>query len=553
MAIGQSIPAPEGWQSGAGGCLSDCDRPKGRGYHRAAAQEEDNVLWMPGIATADESKRDERKQIHARTLDLARNNPLVNGALRSEQSAVVGDSYKLDLQIDAKAIGISEDQADELKEEIEDGFDRIADSPRCWLDAAGRNTFSQLCHQTMFVGAIYGEHFSVLRSADKPLWRPTRQTYIAIDPNRVADPVGMRQQERQNKNIYHGIDRAIETGYPVAYYIKKQAHADRTVRRRQKGAEVPWRRVARTDSTTGLWLCLHLGDFAGLPHDTRPLPPMASVVHLIHRTGRYSDAVLDHVWKAALLGLYMKSDMPTQIGELFQGIRDYQGTLSGDEKRLLPWQLMTQHAMEHFAAAGTKVLDKVRANVLPVGTDIGVIDPKHPTEQHEAFLRTQNRDIAVAVGKSYESLTGDRSQTNFHGAMLGDMEMWQRRKLVAANFPARFGTMVVQNWLTEGFLENRFQNIAAGRTEVDRLNWWLTNQDAFKIGFVGPAREWANPQMMESMFETAKANGTMTVDMYAKRHRGMRGRDLIRQQAREEAYQKRIREEYKLAADEGGA
>ncbi len=86
----------------------------------------------------------------------------------------------------------------------------------------------------------------------------------------------------------------------------------------------------------------------------------------------------------------------------------------------------------------SEVLEKVEPGIveyLPPGKDVKFAQPP-TTNGFSDFTRTQLRKVAAGVGLTYESLTGDMSQTNFSSARMGWIEMgrnvesWRWRLLI---------------------------------------------------------------------------------------------------------------------------
>src|SRR4029079_5574475 len=94
-------------------------------------------------------------------------------------------------------------------------------------------------------------------------------------------------------------------------------------------------------------------------------------------------------------------------------------------------------------------IDGVRINFLAPGDKPEFLDAKHPNAVFEHFVRASLRNVASAVGLSYEQLSMDWGQVNYSSARAALIEVWRgltaRRELFAATFMGP----IYAGWLEE--------------------------------------------------------------------------------------------------------
>lgn len=172
-------------------------------------------------------------------------------------------------------------------------------------------------------------------------------------------------------------------GRRVAYWLYRFHPADWVVNNMMMGDLMPTRVPA--SEIVHLALGKRPGMIRGEPWLTRALIKL-------HELDKFDDAQLVRQQIAALFAGFVKSDTP-------------EGT--GDEQEL-------------FAAQGSPDSDAVALaslepgtmQVLPPGKSVEFSEPPEPGNTYEAYMRQQERRVAVAVGVLYEQVSGDYSKTN---------------------------------------------------------------------------------------------------------------------------------------------
>ncbi len=76
------------------------------GFTAASEMHKAMAKWNPLMVSPDRIAR-EKGKMEARILDVARNNPAIAGAIRSQVDGIVGCKFRLAMRPDGKKMGIS--------------------------------------------------------------------------------------------------------------------------------------------------------------------------------------------------------------------------------------------------------------------------------------------------------------------------------------------------------------------------------------------------------------------------------------------------------------
>jgi lambda family phage portal protein len=116
--------------------------------------------------------------------------------------------------------------------------------------------------------------------------------------------------------------------------------------------------------------------------------------------------------------------------------------------------------------------------VLPMGAQVTFSNPPSGLQAAGEFLRGQQREIAVALGLTYEALTGDLSSTNYSSARVGLLEFRRLAEL-------RQKTLIEGQLLRPLWRRWIEAQQLAGALDADPA--WL------RVRFVAPGWQWVDP------------------------------------------------------------
>ena len=141
--------------------------------------------WNPRIGDADSDSIFDLDALRSRSRHLIRNAPIAAGAINTVVTNVVGTGLLLEPQIDAKALGMSEEEADEWEAQTEREWCLFADSPE--IDARRTLSFSGLQELAFRSVLSSGDVLVVLPAIQRP-GCPYRTKVQLVEADRLSNP-----------------------------------------------------------------------------------------------------------------------------------------------------------------------------------------------------------------------------------------------------------------------------------------------------------------------------------------------------------------------------
>jgi lambda family phage portal protein len=484
----------------------------GRAYRGASLTDPDLATWTHSNPAPQVAHAADSRILSARIHDLARNDGWASGGVARIVDSVVGANWRLASKPNARALGIDADAASEFADALEAKWREWADNIDFCCDAGGRFTFGGLLALAFRHRCWDGEALAAID------WRPSGYAYATcinvIHPDRLSNP-------NDTPDAYHlrGGVELDDHGAPVAYHIRG-AHPGEAYFANLK--LWTWERVERR-TPWGRARVVHAfepqaaGQFRGVS-------PLAPILKKIRMLGRYDEVELQAAILNAVLAAFITS--PYDGNQIAQAMSGDDGELTKYQESRLDW-----HDKAPISLPGVKV------NFLATGEDVKLTSPNHPNSVFEAFERTVLRNIATAIGVSYEQLSMDWSQVNYSSARAGLLEIWRgftaRKDNFASQFVQPIYAAVVEEMLDRGDI--RLPKGAPSFYEAKTA--WCSAK------WIGPARGWVDPQK-EALAAIARIEGGLSTLEDEAAEQGKDWVELLQQQAREN----RMREELGLAS-----
>lgn len=357
------------------------------------------VRWTPNVGGPNTTIGGSLPLLRSRARDKVRRDALANSAIEAWVTNVVGIGIKPQF-VTADA-----------------GLNRaLADLWLAWTDesdAAGQFDFygqQALAARSL---AEAGEVFARLRTRrpEDGLSVPLQVQLLESEfcPTEKNEPQAGSGPYTQNGVVFNAI--GARTGYWMA-----RVHPDDATAKQLRAAHAQ------------LWSLVPASDICHLAHVLRPdqirgTPLLTRALIKLHDLDKYDDAQLVRQQIAALFAGFVRQTQET-------------GPVFAD-----------QDAADNTGLALAS-LEPGTMQVLEPGQEIAWSAPPSPGDSYEAFVRHQERRIAVAAGILYEQLTGDYSQINdrqFRAAVnefRRRCRMWQHHLIVFA-----FCRPVLRRWL----------------------------------------------------------------------------------------------------------
>lgn len=378
--------------------------PKNSGYSRHGASVESTALkgWITQIASPYEDIERNIELLRERSRDLYMGAPLATGAIKSLRTNIIGNGLKLNAQIDASLLNMTQEEADLWETATEREFALWADSKNC--DIQRMNDFYELQQLSFLTFLVSGDTFVLMPICERK-GTPYKLCIQLLEADRVCNP--NNTTEGLNDKIVNGVE-VDSKGEVVAYHIA-QKHPKSVFASKNE-----WVRIQKFGSNTGRANILHLIDMER-PEQRRGVPILAPVIETLKQLSRYTNAELMAAVIDAMHTIYIESDEADR-GDLSNVESDDE--IDGDSE-------------------DTVEIGNGSVNFLNPGEKANEVKPARPNTAFDGFVTAMCRQIGVALELPYEVLLKHftKSYSASRGALLEAWKMYRmRREWVARNF-----------------------------------------------------------------------------------------------------------------------
>jgi lambda family phage portal protein len=375
-------------------------RPAKRAY-AGAAWGRTMSDWVTLSTSADAELHLGLRALRNRSRDLERNNEYAKNAFRQITNNVVGQGMRFQAQVPMRR--------GKLLDKVTN--DRIEGLWKRWCRAefchtAGRMSFSALERTVLKTAAVNGE-ILVRKIKRSFAGSPVPFALELISPDQLVEQWSGYKPTANEIRMGVEVD---EWQRPVAYWLYPRHPGDNHIQ--SAVASNQYIRVPADE-------IIHVGLFEDA-WQTRCVPWMhATIVKLRHMGGYEEAEIVAARGSAAIMGIVQSPelDLPDPDSD------DSDGEYDGEEV----WEL----------APGT-------VKKLGPGETFTGFNPSRPNTAMDPFMRYMLRSVAAGIGMSYESLSGDYSQSNFSSsrmAMLPERDHWR----------------ILQRWLMDQFHQRVYE------------------------------------------------------------------------------------------------
>lgn len=379
--------------------------------------------WGPSLRSADADWFSDRDTVVARARDASRNDVVGASAGKRRVNRAIGPGWRLASRVNARALGISQKDAGDLRQAIDTKFRLYAKSSNFQADAERTKTFGQLLRVAAFHLFHDGEAFGIVEWAeDEPTRYKTRLRIV--DPDRISNPNGVPDTPTLRKGVVR--DAA---GRVVGYWIR-QAHPNDVA---MDSASMTWRYWPRFSTNLDRPQVLHVYE-EGRAGQSRGISQFVAVLKSLRGMNRFTDATLEAATINAMFVAFAKSNAgPDAVSETFAA-EDYKG-FTKDRKSWYQENPVT--------------IDGVQIPVLPPEDEIVMQTAARDTGGFDSFVRAVLRLIAAAIGVTYEELSMDFSQTNYSSARAALAIAWNEVLVFRSILAEKFADPFFVAWLEE--------------------------------------------------------------------------------------------------------
>lgn len=471
--------------------------------------------WYPTIDHPDGEYNGARDRIVAKTRDLARNHPVIAGAIDRRTEAVVGPRIRLEAQPNYEAMGRSADWAYEWSTAVEARWEAYANDPGHYVDAERHSTFGGIVETNYRHWMIDGE-----ACAQIPMKRRggRYQTYVrTIDPDRLSNPNGLADGTtlRNGNRISGGVEYDPDDGNAIAHHIRKRHPSDLLA-----AENFVWTRVPR-ERSNGRPVFIHAFR-KGRAEQRRGVSKLVSALKLTRMSDRYDSAELESALTESILAFAIESPFPNDdVAAALAPVSDDNAS-SGFFDTLVNYR-----SQNKLAVPGVTV-----RHMLP-GEKVNALSKQRPGGNYPAFQATILRKIAAATGISYEQLSQDWSSINYSSARTLLNEIWRSLLHDRELFTQMFCTPIYLAWLEEAILLGEVKMPGGWpafyrwRAEISQAEW------------MGPGRGSIDPKKESDADEAnLRMNTTTMADIIADSSRNPK--KVMEARAREKRDLKRL-------------
>lgn len=410
------------WSGGSG---------TGYGAHGGSYARKSLTSWSVSGTDADSDIVDNIETLRARCRDLYMGANIATGAIKTVRTNTIGSGLALNAQIDAKFLGLTEDQAREWEEGVEREWRLWSESVDC--DAERRQTFYQLQSLVLMSAIMSGDVFVTLPIIKRPN-SPYDLRIGLIEADRVCDP--QYPPKPMDKNILGGVEVG-QYGETVAFWVAK--YNPNATPRTTEQFKNEWKRVLAFGAKSGRRNVLHVMADVERPAQRRGVPMLAPVIESLKQLSRYSDAELMAAVISGMFTVFIQSDTPqTPLGGMFDPAKQG-GALNKDPN-------------DYELGNGAIV-------ALEPGEKIETANPGRPNTAFDGFVTAMCRQIGTALEIPYELLMKSFT-ASYSASRAALLEAWKMFRMRREWIIGSFCQPVYEEWLTEAVLKGRVK--AAG-------------------------------------------------------------------------------------------
>lgn len=361
--------------------------------------------WNPYGGDANSDTISDLPTLRTRSRDLARNAPIGGAAINTVVSNVIGTGLSMKLNPDIKYLGMSDEQAEDWKREVEAEWLLWCNSTHC--DASRSMNF-------------YGVQSLALRSmlesgdviALTPAIKKNNFPYSLAVQLIEADRLSNKSRAADSQVMVAGI-KIDQNGAAVSYSISKQ-HPGALKKNLMEWVEVD------AYGKNGRKNVLHLFD-KRRPGQVRGVPYLSPVIEHLKQLSRYSEAELQAAVISAAFAVFIKMD-----AEAFQSL--FEGENSSQ-------YLQSATSWNGEVSTDLDGPGKV-VNLLP-GESAETPDLGRPNVNFDPFFLSMIKQVGATLEIPFEVLIKHFS-SSYSASRAAMLDFWRivriRRDFMATNF-----------------------------------------------------------------------------------------------------------------------
>lgn len=443
------------------------------GFIGAARDRRATRNWTPDTLSADAALLPALDVLRARSHDLIRNEPLARGAVKTNQTAVIGEGLRPRAQIDREVLRLDDEAAERFERAAEREFAAWAESQECDM----RRTLRFDGLQRLAYGSVLadGDTFAFLGWQQRPGSVYALKLQL-IEAARVCNP----NRRGDTPTLAAGVELDAATGAPIAYHVASRHPGAHVV----AGQPLEWTRVEAFGERSGQRRMLHLFEPEEIAQ-TRGMPYLAPVIEPLKQLGRYSEAEL----VAAVVNACFT--ITTTVDPASGNARSPLAATSDDAGPASDLQRVDVDFEPGMVIEGFAPNEGVKS-----------FEPGRPNDQFDPFVQAVLRQIGVALEIPYEVLI-KHFTASYSAARAALLEAWRYFRQRRAWFASALCQPVWEAFLTEAVARGRLDAPGFFTDPVIRRAWCGAQ-------WIGPTPGQIDPEKEGKAAEIHKAHGWKT-------------------------------------------
>ncbi|MBG6158383.1 lambda family phage portal protein [Labrenzia sp. EL_159] len=415
----------------------------------------------PVLRETSHDVRQAWSSVASRAIESIHNSGWMKGAVDQAVGDTIGNGLKLNPKPDWQVCGFSSQaEASEWARNVATRFRSYARNPmEC--DARGKMTVAKMAKTQLQSHYAFGEGVArtVLRKRPNSL---TRTKIQLLTPLRITQET--REEVRLHQGVYQDAD-----GMAIGYRVRaRQNGFDKTV-------DMPAR------DKDGRPLIIHT--FDGDADQTRGISPFAAILKVFRQVDQLADATLVAALLQTVFAATIKSNALSE--EVFEGLS---AKGDGEGEAALSNELQAFFDAKSAWSKNAKIDLGAHGKIahLFFGEELQFHNTNHPHNNYLPFMRNLLREIARAIGVSYEALAFDYEGATYSSVRMGIASLWPQVVSRREDLSVPFYQAVYDAWLEEQIF-NRWIAFPGGYRNFLRVRAAATQAD-----WNGPAKPTAD-------------------------------------------------------------
>ncbi|MEP2977970.1 MAG: phage portal protein [Lentilitoribacter sp.] len=368
----------------------------------------------------------DREKLNERIRDMTRNDSHVASGIDRKINNVVGDGFRLSVQLDGRLLNLTSDEIETISGQIEALWKVYATETGLHADAERQGTVADLVLLASRDLETAGEAFGNLVWRDNPSPCGFQTAMQCIHPARCSNP----SNRQDNAYLRDGV-QLDDFSAPIGYWFRRSHPGE----------------IASLGNDRYVWDYFERNHECGRPRICHVKERMEAGMYRgvsklvsVMTKQRQGENYMDYETQAAMLNAVMALFIETPFDqfELMDAVT--------------PESVTSQHQVNQAIHKENPLeMQGAQVNILAPGERPHQLKADHPNTAFEPFMKNILRACASVLGITYEQLTGDWSDVNYSSARAAILEAAKGFRVVANRLKTHFLGPWYRAWLEEAF------------------------------------------------------------------------------------------------------